>query len=34
VIHRGEVQVGTALLPIGETYKKAFRDFIEKNQMQ
>jgi two-component system, LytTR family, response regulator len=34
VIHKGEVQIGQALLPIGETYKKSFRDFIEKNQMQ
>jgi two-component system, LytTR family, response regulator len=34
VVHKGEVQIGQAVLPIGETYKKAFRDFIEKNQMQ
>jgi two-component system LytT family response regulator len=34
VIHKGEVQVGNAMLPIGETYKKSFREFIEKNQMQ
>lgn len=34
IIHKGEVQVGGALLPIGETYKKSFREFIEKNQMQ
>ena len=34
VIHKGEVQVGQALLPIGDTYKKSFRDFVEKNQMQ
>jgi two-component system, LytTR family, response regulator len=33
-IHKGEIQVGNALLPIGETYKKSFREFIEKNQMQ
>jgi len=33
VIHKGEVQVGGALLPIGETFKKSFREFIEKNQM-
>lgn len=33
VVHRGEVQVGGALLPIGETFKKSFREFIEKNQM-
>jgi two-component system LytT family response regulator len=34
VIHKGEVQIGQALLPIGDTYKKSFRDFVEKNQMQ
>lgn len=34
VIHKGEIQVGGALLPIGETYKKSFREFIERNQMQ
>jgi two-component system, LytTR family, response regulator len=33
VVHKGEVQVGGALLPIGETFKKSFREFIEKNQM-
>lgn len=33
VVHKGDVQVGGALLPIGETFKKSFRDFIEKNQM-
>jgi DNA-binding LytR/AlgR family response regulator len=34
VIHKGEIQIGTALLPIGETYKKSVRDFIERNQMR
>lgn len=33
VVHKGDVQVGGALLPIGETFKKSFREFIEKNQM-
>ena len=33
VVHKGEVQVGGTLLPIGETFKKSFREFIEKNQM-
>lgn len=33
VVHKGEVQVGGNLLPIGETFKKSFREFIEKNQM-
>ena len=33
VIHKGDVQIGQAVLPIGETYKKAFKEFIDKNQM-
>ena len=33
VIHKNDVQVGTAMIPIGETYKKAFREFIEKNKI-
>jgi DNA-binding LytR/AlgR family response regulator len=33
VVHKGDVQVGGNLLPIGETFKKSFREFIEKNQM-
>jgi DNA-binding LytR/AlgR family response regulator len=34
VIHKNDVQVGPAMLPIGETYKKAFREFIDRNRMQ
>lgn len=34
IIHKGDVQIGNVMIPIGETYKKAFRDFIEKNRMQ
>ncbi|SHH31606.1 two component transcriptional regulator, LytTR family [Chryseolinea serpens] len=34
IIHKGDVQIGQAVLPIGETYKKAFKEFIDKNQMQ
>jgi DNA-binding LytR/AlgR family response regulator len=34
VVHKGEVQVAGSLLPIGETYKKSFREFIERNQIQ
>lgn len=34
VVHKNNIQVGTAQLPIGETYKKSFRDFIEKNKME
>ena len=33
-IHKGDVQIGTALLPISDSYKKTFRDFIDKNQIQ
>lgn len=34
VVHKNNVQVRTAMLPIGETYKKTFREFIEKKRMQ
>jgi two-component system LytT family response regulator len=33
-IHKGEVQVGNAYLPISDSYKKTFKEFIERNQMQ
>lgn len=34
VIHKGDVQIRDAMLPIGETYKKSFREFIDRNRMQ
>jgi len=34
VIHKGEVQIGSATIPISDTYRKAFKDFTDKNQMQ
>jgi DNA-binding LytR/AlgR family response regulator len=34
VIHKGEVQIGNAMIPISDSYKKTFKEFIEKNQMQ
>jgi DNA-binding LytR/AlgR family response regulator len=34
VVHKNNVQIKGALLPVGETYKKSFRDFIERNRMQ
>ena len=34
VVHKGEVQIAGTLLPIGETFKKSFKEYIEKNQMQ
>ncbi|MFZ6010302.1 MAG: LytR/AlgR family response regulator transcription factor [Bacteroidota bacterium] len=33
-IHKGEVQIGNAFIPISDTYRKAFKEFIDKNQMQ
>lgn len=34
VIHKGDVQIGNAMIPISDTYKKTFKEFIDKNQMQ
>lgn len=34
VVHKNEVQIGQTMIPISESYKKAFRDLIERNQMQ
>ncbi|MGC1243948.1 MAG: LytTR family DNA-binding domain-containing protein [Chryseosolibacter sp.] len=33
-IHKGEVQIGSHFIPISDSYRKAFKDFIERNQMQ
>lgn len=33
-VHKGEVQIGSAVIPISDSYKKAFKDFIDRNQMQ
>ena len=33
-IHKGEVQIGTHFIPISDSYRKSFREFIERNQMQ
>ena len=33
VVHTNDVQIGNQMLPISDTYKKSFRDFIEKNQL-
>lgn len=32
-IHKGEVQIGAAYLPISDSYRKVFKDFIDRNQM-
>lgn len=31
-IHKGDVQIGTVRLPISDSYKKSFRDWVAKNQ--
>jgi len=32
-VNKGEIKVGNTMIPISETYKKSFKDFIERNQM-
>ncbi len=34
VVHKGEVQIGTALIPVSDSYRKSFREFIDRNQIQ
>lgn len=34
VVHKNNIQIRNAQIPIGETYKKSFQEFIEKNRMQ
>lgn len=33
-VQKNEVHIGQASLPISDSYKKSFRDFIEKNHLQ
>jgi two-component system LytT family response regulator len=33
VVHKGEVQIGEKFIPIGDTYRKSFKDFIDKKQI-
>lgn len=33
-VHKDKIQIGQALIPIGDTYKKEFREFIEGRQIQ
>jgi DNA-binding LytR/AlgR family response regulator len=33
VIYKNDVQIGKALLPISDSYKKAFKEFVEKNHL-
>lgn len=32
-IHKNEVQIGTVRLPISDSYKKSFKDWLDKNQL-
>lgn len=32
-IHKGEVQVGPARLPISDSYKKSFKEWVDSNQL-
>jgi hypothetical protein len=34
VVHKGEVQIGAALIPVSDSYRKTFREFIDRNQIQ
>jgi len=34
VIQKNEVSIGSVSLPIGETYRKSFKEFIDKNHIQ
>jgi DNA-binding LytR/AlgR family response regulator len=34
VVHKGEVQIGAALIPVSDSYRKSFREFIDRNQIQ
>ena len=33
-IHRGEVRIGAHVIPVSESYKTTFKEFIDRNQMQ
>lgn len=33
-IHKDKVQIGTTFLPVSDSYRKTFKDFIEKNHLQ
>lgn len=32
-IHKSEVQIGSVTLPISDSYKKSFREWVDKNQL-
>jgi two-component system, LytTR family, response regulator len=33
VIHKGDVQIGQAMLPVSDSYRKAFKEFIDRNHL-
>ncbi|HEX8039515.1 MAG TPA: LytTR family DNA-binding domain-containing protein [Chryseosolibacter sp.] len=33
-IHRGEVRIGPHVIPVSDSYKTSFKEFIDRNQMQ
>ena len=33
VIHKERVQIGNTFLPISDTYRKTFKEFIERNNI-
>jgi DNA-binding LytR/AlgR family response regulator len=33
-IHKDKVQIGQVFIPVSDSYRKSFREFIEKNHMQ
>lgn len=34
VVHKDRVQIGTAAVPISDSYRKAFKEFIDRNHIQ
>jgi DNA-binding LytR/AlgR family response regulator len=34
VIHKERVQIGNVFIPISDTYRKAFKEFVDRNQIQ
>jgi two-component system LytT family response regulator len=32
-VHKDKVQIGQAFIPVGDTYKKSFKDFLEDKQI-
>src|SRR5690606_26428378 len=33
VVHKGDIEIGGVTIPISDTYRKSFREVIERNQM-